>query len=72
MTRLRSIAVNTMLSLLSIGLSVLFLEFAAGYLYEREPYGNGKRTVDYYIGKGGSLLSVKDESDKGYLRPHPY
>jgi lysophospholipase L1-like esterase len=71
-TRIRSIAVNAMLSVLSIGLSLLFLEFAAGYLYEHEPYGNGKRTVDYYLGKVAPSGSVENESNKGYLRPHPY
>jgi lysophospholipase L1-like esterase len=72
MTRIRSIVVNTMLSLLSVGLSLLFLEFAAGYLYEHEPYSNGKRTVDYYLGKVGSAGNQESEIEKGYLRPHPY
>jgi lysophospholipase L1-like esterase len=72
MIRLRSIAVNTLLGLLSIGLSLLFLELAAGYLYEHEPYSNGKRTVDYYLGKAGSSVNDGHDSEKGYLRPHPY
>ena len=72
MTRIRSVAVNTMLSLLSVGLSLLCLEFAAGYLYEHEPYSNGKRTVEYYLGKVGSAERDRGESDKGYLQPHPY
>lgn len=72
MTRIRSVAVNTILSLLSIGLSLLFLEFAAGYLHEHEPYSNGKRTVDYYLGKNEASINERSDSDKGYLRPHPY
>lgn len=72
MTRIRSIAVGAMLSLLSIGISILFLEFAAGYLYEHAAYSNGKRTVDYYLGKARSSGSDGSQSGEGSLLSHPY
>ena len=72
MTRTRGIVVGVMLSLLSIGLSILLLEFAAGLLYEKASYANGKRTVAYYQGKASSAESKAAESDYTSLMPHPY
>jgi lysophospholipase L1-like esterase len=72
MTRIRSIVVGAMLGTLSIGISILVLEVAAGHLYEHGPYSNGKRTVDYYLGQVPSSGIDGSESDEGSLLPHPY
>ncbi len=52
--RIRSLAnglVIPMLLLVSLGLSVALLEFAAGFLYDRAGLANGKRIVDLYLGR---------------------
>lgn len=72
MTRARSIVMGVTLSVLSIGVSVLVMKFVAGHLYERPPYANGKRTVDYYIGKMWSSEGDAEESGRTSLMPHPY
>lgn len=71
MTRTRSIVVGAVLSLISIGLSMFILEFAAGVLYEQASYANGKRTVAYYEGKA-SAAGETGGSGQTSLMPHPY
>lgn len=72
MTRTRGLVLGAMLSLLSIGLSILLLEFVTGLLYEHAPYDNGKRTVAYYQGRASLKESNSIETGPTSLMPHPY
>ncbi|HET6675962.1 MAG TPA: GDSL-type esterase/lipase family protein [Nitrospiraceae bacterium] len=72
MTRIRGIVLGGTVSLLSIGLSILVLEYAAGYLYEHASYANGKRTVDHYQGKPWSTEGAGIKRGQTTLMPHPY
>lgn len=73
--RIRSLAnllVITVLLLISVGLSVALLEFAAGYLYDRAGLANGKRTVDLYLGRTPEMRAGAKEAEKASITPHPY
>ena len=62
----------TVLLLVSLGLCVVLLELATGYLYERAGLANGKRTVDLYLGRTTEVRSGVKEAEKASITPHPY
>lgn len=73
--RIRSLAhvlVIAVLPLASLGLSVVMLELAAGYLYDRAGLANGKRMVDLYLGRTTEIRSGAKEAEKASITPHPY
>jgi hypothetical protein len=72
MTHTRAIIGGVALSFFSLVLSVWVMEFVAGYLYEKAPYANGKRTVDNYVGKVPPLEQDAAEVPRSSLISHPY
>ena len=73
--RIRSLAnlpVITVLLFASLGLSIVLLELAAGYLYDRAGLANGKRMVDLYLGRTTEVRSGPKEAENASITPHPY
>ncbi|MCE7966695.1 hypothetical protein FBQ96_14240 [Nitrospirales bacterium NOB] len=61
-----------LLLFVSSGLSLVLLEGITGYLYERLPFANGKRTIDLYLERPAAAGSTAVGNEAASLLPHPY